>query len=906
MSAALVIGTSLAYLALLFLIASFAEKQEAKGKSVVHNPLIYSLSLAVYCTAWTFYGSVGRAVTAGAGFLPIYLGPTLLAPLWILVLRKMIIISKQQRVTSVADFISSRYGKSASLGIIATIVALLGNIPYVSLQLKAIVTSFDILTAGKTHFFEAADVPIYFDTSLYVAIALAIFTILFGTRHLDPNERHEGLVAAIAFESIVKLVAFLAVGIFVTFGIFHGFGALFTKGAENEAIATLFSLHEPGINSASWFWLLLISMFAVLFLPRQFHVAVVENTDANHVARAAWLFPLYLLLINIFVLPIAIGGLLIFENGTVEPDTFVLNIPLAFGNDWLALLVTIGGFSAATSMVITAVIALSIMISNNLVLPSLLRFRALEDANLTRRLLVIRRISIIVVLLLAYLYFKYVTLSYSLVSLGLMSFTAAAQFAPGILFGMYWKRATKAGALAGLSAGALIWAFTLPFPSLIESGIISSSIVQEGLFGWAWLKPYALFGLTGMDSITHSAFWSLIFNTFILIFVSLYTTQNHTELAQADIFVNIYKYAQGGTDYEVMRRRAKVVDIQSLLNRFLGEKRAEQLLYQYQTLHQIDLTKEKIANAELVNYAEIHLTGAIGAASAKILISSVAKEDPISLEEMLKVLEQTQEIMQYSQALEKKSEELERLTEQLRQANEQLQELDKLKADFVTTVTHELRTPITSIKALSKILLDHPDLELPKRLEFLDIISTESERITRLINQVLDLEKIQSKKEEVPFQMLDLNKVLEKAYNNLKPLMDEKWIDHSLILKNDTLEVFGNADRLTQVVVNLLGNAIKFCKSKIQVTLEHQDNQAVLKIQDDGRGIDPQDQQSIFEKFIQLNDAREGKPQGSGLGLFISKNIVEQHGGSIFIESEPDHGATFTVQIPLRVPFSDI
>ncbi|MFN7118968.1 MAG: ATP-binding protein [Saprospiraceae bacterium] len=899
MSAAVVISTSLAYLLLLFLIAYYAERREAQGKSIVRNPFIYALSLAVYCTAWTFYGSVGRAVTVGAGFLPIYLGPTLLAPLWILLLRKMIIISKQQRITSVADFISSRYGKSTSLGVIATIVALLGIIPYVSIQLKAIVTSFDILTASKNKFFETIDVPLYYDTSLYVAIALAIFTILFGTRHLDPNERHEGLVAAIAFESVVKLVAFLAVGTFVTFGIFNGFADVFTQGLKNDAIAKLYSLTESGIDSMEWFWLTIISTCAVLFLPRQFHVAVVENTDANHVTRAAWLFPLYLLLINIFVLPIAIGGLLIFQNGNVEPDTFVLSIPLAYGKDVLALLVTIGGFSAATSMVITAVIALSIMINNNLVMPALLRFRSMEEVSLTRHLLNIRRISIIVVLLLAYLYYKSVSLSYSLVSIGLMSFTAAAQFAPAILLGMYWKRSTKTGAITGLSIGALIWAFTLPFPNLIEAGIVPSHIVEQGLFGWSWLRPYALFGLEGMDYITHSAFWSLLFNTSTLVFVSLYTTQSPLELAQADIFVNIYKYARGGTDYEIMRRRAKVQDIRHLLHRFLGETRTKRLLNKYEKLHDIDLSKEKIANAELVNYAEIHLTGAIGAASAKILISSVAKEDPISLEEMLNVLEQTQEIMQYSQALEKKSEELERMTQQLQHANAQLQELDRMKADFVTTVTHELRTPITSIKALSKILLDNPDLNLEKRSEFLEIITTESERITRLINQVLDLEKIQSEKDKGTLQTLDFVKLVEKAYLSLQPLLNEKNVQHTFTIHHNDLKIMGNADRLTQVVVNLLGNAVKFCKNSINIILECNNSNAILHIQDDGRGIAMQDQAAIFEKFIQVNDVHEGKPQGSGLGLFISKTIVEQHGGTITVESEPDKGATFTVSIPL-------
>lgn len=912
MSAAVIIIISIAYMALLFLVAAYAEKREAKGRSLVRNPVIYALSLAVYCTAWTFYGSVGRSVTTGAGFLPIYLGPTLLAPLWLLLLRKMILISKQQRISSVADFISSRYGKSTSLGIIATLVAVFGIIPYISIQLKAIVTSFDIMSADDTNLFSTTDAPFFLDASLYVAIALAIFTILFGTRNIDPNERHEGLVAAIAFESIIKLAAFLAVGLFVTFGIFNGFPDLFAQGAKHIDISNMFSMSDSGIDGWQWFWLMLISSFAILLLPRQFHVAVVENTNAGHVAKASWLFPMYLLLINIFVVPIAIGGLLIFENGNVEPDTFVLSIPLAYGKNILALFVTIGGFSAATSMVITAVIALSIMISNNIVMPSLLRFRAIDDAtspNLTERLLVIRRLSISIVLLLAYLYFKSVSQNYSLVSIGLISFTAIAQFAPTAFIGMYWKRATRRGALTGLCIGFLVWAYTLPFPTLVEIGMLSSNVVENGLFGWSVLKPYALFGMSGMDHISHAAFWSLLLNTMTLIFVSLNTKQNALEIAQADIFVDIYKYAGGSSEYEVMRRQAKVSDIRHLLQRFLGEKRAREVLAKYERLHQTDLAKTTTANADLVSYAEIHLTGAIGAASAKVIIRTIAREDPISLEEMFKVLEQTKEIIRYSKELESKSAELERMTQQLQSANERLQELDRLKADFVTTVTHELRTPITSIKALSKILLDNAELPESQQREFLSIITVESERVARLINQVLDLEKVQAPMDDQSFVATDMTGLVRQAFYSLQPMMEERNIEHDLQITTSPMLVLGHHDRLTQVVVNLISNAIKFCDAKagrIEVRLTLENDRVQLLVQDNGRGISAKHQEVIFEKFTQVSDQQAGKPKGSGLGLFITRTIVEQHGGTIRVVSKVEQGAVFQVELPLLQSVSSV
>lgn len=894
----LVIVAAISYLLLLFGVAYFAEQREAKGRSIVNNSVVYALSLGVYCTAWTFYGSVGRASTAGLAYLPIYLGPTIVAPLWWLVLRKIVRICKVQRITSVADFISSRYGKSVKLGVLVTLMAIIGIVPYISLQLKAIVTSFDILSASQNTFSNPQD-HFFSDTSFYLAIALAFFTILFGTRHLDPNERHEGLVAAIAFESIIKLSAFLAIGIFVTYGLFNGFKHLFFAAASNPDILKLLSVQSTGMDAWQWFWLSLISALAVLLLPRQFHISVVENTNPQSVGRASWLFPLYLLLINIFVLPIAIAGLLLLNKSMVEPDNFVLALPLAAGKPVLALLVAIGGFSAATSMIIVEVIALSIMISNNLVLPLLLQIPRLQEGRLPNWLLLIRRISIVGVVFLAYSYFGLIGKGYSLVSIGLVSFVAVSQFAPSLLGGILWKRATKKGALAGLAIGFLVWSFTSPLPPIKFAAEYTRYWTEFGLGGLEWLKPQALFGFSGLDPITHSAFWSLLLNTFAYIFVSLYSSQTPLEVSQADAFVDIYKYSSGSSEHDVMRRRASVKDLYGLLVRFLGEERAQHYWQEYEAKQKVNLSKMVIANTDLVNYTEINLTGAIGAASAKILVGSVSKQDPISLEEMLNVLEQTQEIMQYSQALEKKSEELQNTTQQLKQANEQLQELDRLKADFIATVTHELRTPITSIKALSKILVDNKELPSVQKDEFLGIIVSESERITRLINQVLDLDKIQSNREEVDFEPVNLVKIIEKIYLGLQPLMKEKQIEPVLKINIPEAMIWGHADRLIQVVTNLLGNAIKFCHGKIWVQLEVQGAHCILSIQDNGVGIAKKNQDLIFEKFSQVNDEDMGKPQGSGLGLFICKTIIEQHGGTIALSSELGYGATFKVQLPL-------
>ena len=904
MNASLIIFCSLAYLTMLFLIAYYGDRQASLGRSIINNPITYSLSLAVYCTAWTFYGSVGLAAESGLAFLTVYIGPTIIAPVWVLVLRKMILISKTQRITSIADFISSRYGKNASLGIVATLIAVLGITPYISIQLKAIAISFDILSPGT--FAYGNDTPFYLDSALYVAVILGIFTILYGTRHLDPNERHEGLVAAVAFESIVKLVAFLTVGIFVTYGIYNGFSDLFGQALQKEEIAQLFSFEANGINGLSWGLLLLLSMLAILMLPRQFHIAVVENTNPRFVRKASWLFPLYLLLINVFVLPIALGGLLQFPNGAIEPDAFVLGLPMSESKDLLALLVFIGGLSAGTSMVIVAVIALSIMISNNLVLPFLLRTTIIREKNvedLSARLLGIRRVSIVLVLLLAYAYFRSVGASYSLVSIGLISFTAVAQFAPVIIGGIYWKRATQVGAMSALLAGFAIWVYTLPLPTLAETGIVSSNFVEQGLFGWSFLKPYSLFGLEGMDRIPHAAFWSLLFNTATYVVVSLYTRASPLEIAQADFFVDVDKYRDSGRGFEVIKREAQVADIMVLLHRFLGEDRAKNLIRAYEKQHAVSIAKVPTANAELVDYAEKHLAGSIGAASAKIIIASITKEEPLSMGEIFNILDQTQEVIRYSKALEKKSQQLEQTTQQLKAANEQLQELDQLKADFITTVTHELRTPITSIKALSRILLDNRDsLAENKRLEFCTIIVKESERITRLINQVLDLEKIQSRKDQWEMQNINLSEIINDTFNGMSQLFEEHGIKAECLVEAPLIQMVGNSDRMIQVVVNLLSNALKFCDAEngqITVTLSRKPPKAILHVYDNGLGISPENQKLIFDKFTQLSSQKHGKPQGSGLGLFITKSIIERHGGSIKLESRLGQGTTFIITLPL-------
>lgn len=904
MGLSLIVGCSLAYISLLFCIAWWVDKHADRGKSVVSSPYVYALSLAVYCTAWTFFGSVGRATTGGLSFLGVYLGPTLLAPLWYMLLRKMILISKNQRITSIADFISARYGKSATLAVLVTVIAVLGIVPYISIQLKAVTFGINTLT----HFGEAPPPPpsaVWLDAGFWVTVAMAVFTVIFGTRKLDPNERHEGLVAAIAFESIVKLVAFIAVGAFVTFGIYGGFGDLFGKALARPDTARLFSFEGASVTPLAWSVLCMLSLFAIILLPRQFHISVVENTTPRHIPKAMWVFPLYLLLINIFVFPIALAGKMMFESA-VNPDTYVLSLPLSQGATWLALAAFIGGFSAATSMVVVEATALSIMFSNHIVVPLLIKARRFGgEKNLVdgaARLLDIRRVSILLMLFLAYLYQKSVGSTYDLVSVGLISFTAVAQLAPSVIGGMYWKRATHQGAVVGLVVGFVLWAFCLPLPSMAQAGIISRSFVDEGLFGFSFLKPYALFGLSGLDPITHAAFWSLFLNTWLYAIVSINTQPSTLNLTQADLFVNIHKYI-GGQDSDILKREAKISELRTLLNRFLGETRTIALFNEYEALNGTSLAGQKTAHADLVNFAETHLAGAIGAASARLVMDSVVKEETISLDEVMRILEQTREAVEHSRTMEAKNAELKALTLQLTTANEQLKNLDRLKADFITTVTHELRTPVTSIRSLSKIILDYDhELDAARKQEYLQILVSESDRISRLINQVLDIEKIQSDVAPLRREPVELTRLVHDAVAGMAQLFAERNIQFAEHLDQTApCTVLGDRDRLVQVVVNLLSNALKFCDpeaGKIEISLTQSQQHALLHVRDNGPGISTVAQEMIFEKFTQLHSPALGKPTGTGLGLFITKTIVEQHGGSIRVESELGKGATFEVRLP--------
>lgn len=896
----IVIFCALFYLGILFGVAYYAEYRLKKGRSIINNGYVYALSLAVYCTAWTYYGSVGQASTNGIEFLAVYIGPTIMAALFWPVLRKMIRICKTQRINSIADLISIRYGKNFSLAVIVTILCMVGIIPYISLQIKAISSSINILIGSDEVATGLANM--LKDNSFYISGVLAFFIILFGTRSIDASEKHEGLVAAIAFESIIKLLAFVAVGLYVTFGLFDGFADIFEKAAQNKNLQQLFQFSNH-TSYTTWTGLIVLSMLAVVFLPRQFQIGVVENVKENHLKKAIWVFPFYLLLITFFVLPIAFGGTLLLGKTGVNADTYVLALPLHNGANLLSLFTFIGGFSAATSMIIVETIAISTMMSNNIATPVLLaakKFKTEGDGQFTRSILNIRRISILLIIALAFLYDKLVAQHLTLVSIGMVSFAAVAQFAPAVIGGIYWKQASQKGAMAGICIGFITWFFTAVIPSMASSGFVDMSIVNEGLFGLSWLKPLSLFGMQGMDSVTHCFFWSMLFNIVSFIVVSLNSKQSSLEIYQAEIFVDIFRYSAESENSVLWKGTAYLPDLNSLLANFLGNERAEKILVTYAGRNKISLEGKK-ADPRLVSFAEKVLSGIIGSASARIMVSSVTKEEEVKIEEVLKILRESQQMMELNKELRKKSAELKKATKELTDANEQLQHIDKTKDEFLYTVTHELRTPVTSIRAMAEIVHDNVDMDEAQRQHFLGGMIKETERLSRLITQVLTLERYESGKQQLNASSVVLNDLIREAVQSVTALADEKKIRIKMKIPDSMFLVQCDADLISQVMNNLLSNAIKFAPENGEVLVAVHPNYDELEIwvQDNGKGVPTALQELIFDKFFQAKNQTLRKPEGSGLGLAICKKIVDLHGGKIWVVSEENKGSKFIFTLPV-------
>ncbi len=642
-----VIAVALAYIGLLFLVASYGDRTRGLGREGRARLLIYPLSLAIYCTSWTFFGSVGFASRTGFDFLTIYIGPVLMIGLFSPLLMRVVRLAKTQNITSIADFIAARYGKGQAVAATVALIAIVGTIPYIALQLKAVSSSLETILA---HIPSATEVtrPVLGDIALFVALSMATFAVLFGTRHIDATEHQDGLMLAVATESIVKLVAFLAVGIFVTFWMFDGPIALFNEAMQRPSTAAIFS-REPRIDTLVA--MTLLSFVAFILLPRQFHVAVVENNNQGEIKRAIWLYPLYLVLINLFVVPIALAGLLTFPAGKIDSDMFVLALPLESGSNLFTIIAFVGGLSAATAMVIVESVALSIMVSNDLVMPFVLQRReALISGreNVGSLLLTVRRLAIFAILFLAYVYYRSAGEA-QLASIGLLSFAAIAQLAPAFFGGLLWRRATAAGAIGGMTAGFFVWAYTLLLPTLSDIGVIGERILTDGPWGLIMLRPQHLFGLE-LPPLVHGVTWSLLLNVVCYIGFSLRRAPSPIERLQANTFVPS-EFTPIAPSFRLWRSSVTVEELTTTVSRYLGEERTRSAFETFAGAERISLEQKEEADFRLVRYAEHILASAIGGASSRLVLSLLLRKRTVSTKAALKLLDDANAAIQYNREI---------------------------------------------------------------------------------------------------------------------------------------------------------------------------------------------------------------------------------------------------------------
>ena len=886
----MLIFVCISYVALLFIVAFVADRLAAKGRSTwLRSPIIYTLSLSIYCTAWTFYGAVGYAARSGLEFITIYLGPTLVMIGWWWGLRKLVRIGRSQRITSIADLVSSRYGKSNLLAIFVTILAVIGVTPYIALQLQSITLSFSIFSEADpsgANYSETA-------TVFWVAAGLAVFAVLFGTRNLDANERHHGVVTAIALEAVVKLFALLAVGVFVVWGL---------SGGVTETMARI-DASEIGqwqMKSGRWTAITFLAAAAFICLPRMFQVMVVENDDERHLRTAAWAFPLYLLMMSLFVVPIAVVGLDLLPAGS-NPDMFVLTVPLSQGRDGLAMLAFLGGFSSATSMVIVAAMALSTMVSNHIVMPIWLSYRgggASVSGDVRSVVLLSRRVSIAVIMGLGYFYFRLSGGGAALASIGLIAFAGIAQILPALLGGIFWRGATKVGALAGLSVGFALWVYTLLLPG-VGAGLVSDAVIQHGPFGIGWLRPQALFGITGLDPLVHSVMWSMALNASAFTLVSLFGFPSPIERLQGAQFVNVFDHSSGPRGWS--GSVAQVEDLMIMSQRILGAAEAN-ALFQRQAVLQGGRGHLPDPTPTFLQTLERELSGSVGAATAHAMVGQIVGGSSVSVQDLMAVADESAQLLEYSSQLEAKSTELARTARQLREANEKLTQISLQKDSFLSQVSHELRTPMTSIRAFSEILRDTSGLAEDEQSRYATIILDEAMRLTRLLDDLLDLSVLESGQVTLNLREGVLVDVLDHAVSTVVA-----GADVPLIVKRrragEKVALKSDLDRLAQVFINLIANAQKYCdaeRPELTIAAHHIGGQLVVDMIDNGSGIPADVQAMVFEKFARVNAEKAG---GAGLGLAICREIMHRLGGDITYLTGQTGGA-FRVTMPLTLPQS--
>ncbi len=893
----------LIYFGMLFMLAQWVEGRSLLSKRIAGSPLVYGLSLAVYCTSWTYYGSVGKAVTSGMLFTTVYIGPTLTCILWWQIMRRMVRIKNKYRITSIADFISARYDRSTSLAAMSACAALIGSTPYIALQIKSVTATFSIIASSQT----SSMSWVHDQIGPLTVIIMIAFTIIFGVRRLDPTERHQGMITAVAMESVVKLVAFLACGIFITYIAHDGIANLFSDTrALGINIEKLISLSgEIDTPYSTWATYLLLSMSAIIFLPRQFHVSVVENSNEKHIATAMWLFPLYVLLITIFVVPIAMDGMRI-GFGPEMADTYVLKLPMWYNRPWLAILVFIGGVSAAVSMVMVSSMTLATMLTNHILLPLT---RAISPlAFLRRHLLRLKWCSVALVILAGYGFETAVGDSFMLVNMGMISFAAALQFAPPILGGLFWERGNKIGAQFGLASGITIWFYTLVIPAFAKNGWAFQDIVNSGPLGMEILKPEALFGMTTMDPLSQSVFWSMLFNVGFFMAGSMLATPKATGITLAREFVTILdegtksRFSAGEATIHLTSKTKKII---ATLTRYVNPTDAGTMFVN--SVQRTGLSGKRTVSltqlAELLGEVEKTLAGAVGAAEAHVAIMSAdvyTEQERAKLSNMyaeiladLKLTpgELKQRVDYYKERESIFTEQAEELEKRVRARTVELEAANKELEAFSYSVSHDLRAPLRAIDGFSQALVeDYGDKLDEEGLDFLERIRNASQRMGDLIDDILALSHMT--RLEVTRETIDLSSMAMDVVEDLHARAPEPHVNVHI---QPGLSVEADPRLVRLLLDNLIGNAWKFSSATDHPTVsfeteeEHGTNWFVIR--DNGAGFDMKYMDKLFHAFSRLHTQDEF--EGTGIGLAIVDRVIRKHGGTIRAESAVGKGATF-------------
>ncbi|RNF33557.1 ATP-binding protein [Paracoccus methylarcula] len=864
----------LAYVVLMFGVAFAADRAAQRGHvRWLDHPAVYTLSLSVYCSAWTFYGAVGYASRSGLEFATIYIGPTIVFTGAWWGLRRLVRVARMHHVTSVADLISARFGKSNPLAAMITLIAVIAATPYIALQLQSVSLSFEVFATQSPNGPEIGG-----GTALWVAAGLALFSILFGTRNLAADERHHGVVTAIALEAVVKLLAFLALGIFVVWGLADGpadIVARISAAAEDPA--------REGwvLRPDRWTTLTIVSAAAVLTLPRMFQVMVVEAADEERLHVAGWAFPAYLFAMSLFVLPIAVMGAEMLPTDA-NPDLYMLTLPQASGQNLLALLVFLGGFSAATSMVVVSAIALATMISNHWLTPLwlLLRRRPAGDdpEDLRGFVLNARRLAILAVVGAGWVYHQASGGTSALAAMGLVAFTGMAQVLPAMLGGLLWRGANRMGAYAGVGTGFALWLATIFLPSI---GIGVAPVPAEGV-----------------DALSFAIFLSLSLNTLAFITVSIFGFPDPVERLQGLSFVSTIQPIRHS---RMARAEDRAEPLLAMARRVWG---ADAALHYFQAQAAAqgksgflpDLTPGFLTGLER------RLAGSIGAATAHAMIDRVAGGMALTVSDLMEVADEAQRAKEEAQRLESATTELERTARQLREANDKLTALSVQKDAFLGQISHELRTPMTSVRAFSEILKT-PDLSDEERSRFAGIIHDEAGRLTRLLDDLLDLSVLESGNAQLTVSAANLHDLIDRALSAASATRPERVFTIDRDLPSEHLGVITDPDRLLQVLINVIGNARKYCDAERPVltirVMRREGNGPQIDIGDNGAGIDTARQSLIFEKFSRLNEST--RAGGAGLGLAICREIMAVLGGEIsYLPGQG--GAAFRITLPSRPP----